>query len=790
MKKGDDMIATPSPEAHRLNGTTPPRRKGVLLLNLGTPDAPETKAVRRYLTEFLSDPEVIRLPRQMRWFNWPLARMIAQFRSAKSAHAYRAIWTEQGSPLKVITEQQAAALRDALPKGWHVFYAMRYGNPSVSAALDEIVAAGITDLVVVPMYPQFSGPTTGTAMDDLYRRLRKRGQQINLTVRNCWFDDAGYVDAQAQLLKRFIEENDLSPNSCVLVYSAHSMPKSYIDAGDPYQSQILRSVELITQRLGWWDSRTKVAYQSKLGPVPWLEPSTEQTLLDLAEAGEANVLVCPLSFTADCLESLEEIGMGYREQFEAHGGRLHLAPALNGFEPFIKALAQLVLRGPKPIGEGKSRNAPLIRFQEEPEPAASGIDALVMIGASLDGRFTGSGHGPSLKHVTPEQFQCVKRPHEEVNALLKELRSTGDFAECFLWNTCSRFEFYGWMTIDPLSAKSDQVLARTLRSVIGPACEQVPVNVLTGNDALHHLLRTAAGLNSGLPGDAEVANQLDVARRIAERCGTADVRVKRLMHEVLDAQHALRDNTGWGRFRPEYCPVAMRRVAVEHSIDFSTANCVVIGGSVTAGSVLNAFREHAQVPPERLTLIHRSQSRGAQLKRLKAAVEGGTRLRVDQYDDPRVAETIADADVVVFAIDRREPIFALEQIAGMRDLETRPLIVLDFNTFDSTSGLDGAADVMLFDAQHLDREVARYADGLCQCPAFHVSTEEAERWIELLLPSGEKRREPAPVLQRPAGPPLNGSCGCSGQESKVCPCPRESDTHHCPKRLLAERIAS
>jgi hypothetical protein len=233
----------------------------------------------------------------------------------------------------------------------------------------------------------------------------------------------------------------------------------------------------------------------------------------------------------------------------------------------------------------------------------------------------------------------------------------------------------------------------------------------------------------------------------------------------------------------------MRRIAVEHSIDFSSANCVVIGGSVTAGSVLTAFREHTQVPPERLTLIHRTQSRGAQLKRLRTAIGDGARLRVDQYDDPRVADAIADADVVVFAIDRREPIFELEQIAGKRDLDRRPLIVLDFNTFGSTSGLDDAAGVMLFDAQHLDREVIRYADGLCECPAFHVSTAEAERWIELLLPNGEERRESSPVLAHPVEPQHNGSCDCGGQAVRVCPCPRESDAHHCPKRLLAERIA-
>jgi oxygen-independent coproporphyrinogen-3 oxidase len=564
--------------------------------------------VRRYLREFLSDPDVIRLPPRMRWMNKPLAAMIALFRAGQSAEAYRTIWGEDGSPLKVITEQQTSALEAGLPGGWSVFYAMRYGRPSVADTLRSIADAGIHDLVVVPMYPQFSGPTTGTALDDLYRHLATLGRQLHLTVRTAWFDDVGYVDAQARLVHRLVTERELDPRESMLVFSAHSMPESYIRDGDPYQDQILRSVDMITERLGWPRDRMKVAYQSKLGPVPWLSPSTEQALLDLA--GQApDVVVCPISFTADCLETLEEIGIRYRAQFEQAGGRLHLCPALNTFEPFIDMLRRLVLRGVRRAPEGETAPPPLLTASRDAVLDDDWLDSLVMVGASLPARLE-NGVPRTLAHVTPEEFRRLKRPQEEVPQLLRSLRASEEVDECWLWNTCSRFELYGWVPGDNGVAATERPLDHALRAVTSAAVDGESVNVLRGRDALHHLLRTAAGLNSRLPGDGEVVEQMEVAHELADRCGAAGSRTALLADEVRACVQHLQTQTAWGGFRPEYCTVALKRVALDLDVDWPRARCVVVGGSVTAVSTVTALREHFGVLGRNITVADRNHRRG------------------------------------------------------------------------------------------------------------------------------------------------------------------------------------
>ncbi|MBU0717390.1 MAG: ferrochelatase, partial [Planctomycetes bacterium] len=178
-------------------GMTSGRRRGVLLVNLGTPDGPDRRSVFRYLAQFLSDPAVIQLPRGWRWANRPLGHLIAGFRARKSAALYREIWTERGSPLSSITQEQAQALGEILPPGWQVFYAMRYGQPSIDRVLGEVASCGIEELVVVPMYPHFSGTSAGTAVRELYSALQRAGHHFSVTVRNSWYEDGGYVYAQA-----------------------------------------------------------------------------------------------------------------------------------------------------------------------------------------------------------------------------------------------------------------------------------------------------------------------------------------------------------------------------------------------------------------------------------------------------------------------------------------------------------------------------------------------------------------------------------------------------------------
>ena len=282
-------------------------RRGVLLINLGTPDESDVPSVRRYLAEFLSDPEVIHLPTGMGWLNGALGRLIAYFRAPKSAKMYQRIWSDSGSPLGSITLDQVRQLETHLPDGWRVFPAMRYGRPSIAQTLREIEAAGVEELVVIPMYPQFSGPTTGTALRELYGSLHRGVHRLNVTTRNIWYDDGGYVYAQAKLIAEYAKQHQLTPDNTMLLFSAHGLPVSYVKHGDPYPAHVRRSIDLVAQRLGCPSERWMSACQSRFGPTKWLTPGTDCMLAELAERGEKRVLICPISFTADCLETLEEL---------------------------------------------------------------------------------------------------------------------------------------------------------------------------------------------------------------------------------------------------------------------------------------------------------------------------------------------------------------------------------------------------------------------------------------------------------------------------------------------------
>ena len=323
------------------------RKPAVLLVNVGTPDAPDVASVRHYLTEFLRDPFVIQLPSLLRWAQPWLARFIARRRAPHSAEKYRSIWMPEGSPLRVIMQQQAAELRKLLPGNWGVFTAMRYGHPSIEETLRAIVEERIEELVVVPLYPQYSQTTTGTVIQELYSVLKASGAHINVTARTTWYDDAGYANAQARLIADYAAEHNLGPHNSILLYSAHGLPVAYVERGDPYDDQLKRSIEIVTDRLGWPVGRTRVGYQSRMGPAAWLKPDTTEVLSQLAASGEKNVLLCPISFAVDCLETLEEIDIRYKHHFEGLGGQLHRCPALNTSVHFMGALKNLVLRGPR-----------------------------------------------------------------------------------------------------------------------------------------------------------------------------------------------------------------------------------------------------------------------------------------------------------------------------------------------------------------------------------------------------------------------------------------------------------
>ncbi len=317
---------------------------GVLLINLGTPEAPTPPAVRRYLCEMLSDPRVVEFPRLL-W--WPILHgFILRLRPRRAAPAYRSIWTDEGSPLLVVTKRQAIALetslRSALGTGVMVSAGMRYGNPSIKAALDRLRACGIRRLLVLPLYPQYSSVTTGSAFDAAAAVLKTWRSLPELRVITGYHGHEHYIAALADSIALAWRCRDPGRK---LLFSFHGLPQTYHRNGDPYYSQCLETARLVADRLGLDGDRWLVAFQSRFGPREWLRPYTDHTLLEWARQGIDHVdVVCP-GFAAECLETLEEIDLRYRKAYLDAGGRqLHYIPALNDGAGHIMMLARLVQR--------------------------------------------------------------------------------------------------------------------------------------------------------------------------------------------------------------------------------------------------------------------------------------------------------------------------------------------------------------------------------------------------------------------------------------------------------------
>ena len=312
----------------------------ILLCNLGTPDAPTPAALRRYLAEFLGDHRVVEIPRPIWWLI--LHGFILRLRPAKSAAKYATIWTPEGSPLKVWTEKQAQRLQDWLQaQGHHVTvrYAMRYGNPSMPAQLDALKAEGATRVLVLPAYPQYSGTTTASVFDAVYHWADRVRTIPELRFINRYHDDAGYIGALAQRIRTYWQEHG-RPDQ--LVMSFHGVPERTLHLGDPYHCECHKTARLLAQELGLSQSQYKLTFQSRFGKAKWLEPYTEPTLIQLAQAGVKRVdVVCP-GFTSDCLETLEEIAQEAREAFLHAGGQaFHYIPCLNDSAAWIEAMGQL-----------------------------------------------------------------------------------------------------------------------------------------------------------------------------------------------------------------------------------------------------------------------------------------------------------------------------------------------------------------------------------------------------------------------------------------------------------------
>jgi ferrochelatase len=312
---------------------------GVLLIQLGTPDAPTAPALRRYLARFLADPRVIEAPR----LSWWLARnlIVLPFRPARSAAKYRLIWDPHtGSPLLHYTRLQAEGLQRLLPDV-PVAFGMQVGNPPVAQAVRGLIEKGVDRLVVLPMYPQYSATTTASATDALFQALMRERRVPALRVVPPYYDHPAYLDALTAIIKGEFARLTWEPEHFLL--SFHGLPIRYCQSGDPYATHVKRTTALLVKRLGWPREKWTQTFQSLFGREEWLKPYTEEKLKRLAKAGVRRVFVATPGFTADCLETIDEIGREAREAFRHAGGEeLHRCPCLNDHPAWIEALRRLV----------------------------------------------------------------------------------------------------------------------------------------------------------------------------------------------------------------------------------------------------------------------------------------------------------------------------------------------------------------------------------------------------------------------------------------------------------------
>lgn len=321
------------------------RRVGVLLVNLGTPDTCDAAGVRVYLKEFLSDPRVIE--DQGPLWKLILNGIILRVRPARKAKDYAKIWnTEKNeSPLKTITRSQAEKLAAAIADHDHVAvdWAMRYGNPSIRSRLQALTAQGCDRILVVPLYPQYSAATSATVCDEAFRALTDMRAQPTLRVSPPYYDDPDYIEALAISINTYLATLPFQPE--LIVASFHGMPQKYVDKGDPYQAQCIATTEALRRRLGLDEKKLLLTFQSRFGFDEWLQPYTDKTIEQLAKDGVRRIAVVTPGFSADCLETLEEIAQENAEIFRHNGGEQFAAiPCLNDSDAGMDVIRQLVLR--------------------------------------------------------------------------------------------------------------------------------------------------------------------------------------------------------------------------------------------------------------------------------------------------------------------------------------------------------------------------------------------------------------------------------------------------------------
>jgi glutamyl-tRNA reductase len=581
----------------------------------------------------------------------------------------------------LLLRRRAASLQKALPRGWGVFHAVHGfsdGALGIDAALIAAEAAGVRRLVVVMMRPQFSQGLSGRALHELYARLCGRNSGLHVEVRASYADDAAYVEAVAHSVMREALARSAAPASHELVFVGGTRFAGDQDSG--YQQQLTHTAELVAARLGWDEDRWRV-----------------QTRADASASG-GHVLTCSLG---------------------------ELPPPEAGAEgEFTKVLVGLVRRGVHSLDPQRARAEPLLKGSWR-GLVERDVDELVMLGVCVHGAIADSS-GQSVRHCTKEEYRTLKRPHMEVVELLSSLHERKVFGECFVWSTCNRFELYGWLPRE--AARREAIIGELRRELLGEPGKRF-MNVLEGRAAWQHLLRTTAGLNSALGGDAEVVEQLDAAVRTAHHAGSAGPRCDALVANAQAAVHELRKGTNWGRFEHRYCWIALERLAPEFAGVLPDGDVVVLGGSTTSCSILEALGSRFGIARERISLFYRGERNGRLAKRMHAAAAQDRVLSVETYSDPEVASALARADLVLVATDQREPVLNGLRLGAGRDLAARPITIIDFNTFGSTEDLQGVEGVRLIDASAVDERVEGFNREIVDDVEFLAAAGEADRWI-------------------------------------------------------------
>ncbi|MFZ2159968.1 MAG: ferrochelatase [Bradyrhizobium sp.] len=339
------MTAVASIESAKAAAETEPGRVGVLLVNLGTPDTADARGVRVYLKEFLSDSRVI----EDQGVLWKLILngIILRVRPARKARDYLKIWNTENneSPLKTVTRAQSDKLAAAIADHDHVVvdWAMRYGNPSIASRIEALTAQGCDRLLVVPLYPQYSAATSATVCDEVFRVLASMRAQPTLRITPPYYDDPDYIEALAVSISAHLASLPFQPE--LIVASFHGMPQKYVDKGDPYLAQCIATTDALRKRMGLDASKLMLTFQSRFGFDEWLQPYTDKTMEKLAKEGVRRIAVVTPGFSADCLETLEEIAQENAEIFKHNGGeQFTFIPCLNDSDPGMDVIRQLVLR--------------------------------------------------------------------------------------------------------------------------------------------------------------------------------------------------------------------------------------------------------------------------------------------------------------------------------------------------------------------------------------------------------------------------------------------------------------